>query len=303
MSDPAHGTLTLNVDGSFVYTPVTDYFGPDSFTYQAIDGQINSNTATVYIDITIENVAPVAYEDTYSVVKDNSLIVAAPGVLGNDTDINGDELTAIKVSDPAYGSLTFNSDGSFTYTPNSGYTGSDNFTYQAYDGQEYSNIAMVTITVAASAPVTFGLDGGDTTWVDSPNYLSAVRLQNTAGTGTLTKIEILCDDATPTGKVRLGVYADNGGVPGSLLLDAGVVDVTNGWVAIDGLALSVTEGSYYWLVYGMQNENGVRYQRGQSANSNRWVSYAYGPFPEEFPSSNSDNTQTVMRATVLVSGP
>jgi hypothetical protein len=55
-----------------------------------------------------------------------------------------------------------------------------------------------------------------------------MRFQNTAGTGNLTKLEILFDDATPTGAVRLGVYADNNGASGAQLLDAGTVNVANG---------------------------------------------------------------------------
>ena len=60
--------------------------------------------------------------------------VPAPGVLGNDTDVEGDPLTAIKVSDPLHGTLTLNADGSFTYTPNGNFNGNDSFTYKANDG-------------------------------------------------------------------------------------------------------------------------------------------------------------------------
>ena len=55
------------------------------------------------------------------------LTVAATGLLANDTDVNGDPLTAIKVTDPSHGTVTVNADGSFTYTPVTGYTGSDSF--------------------------------------------------------------------------------------------------------------------------------------------------------------------------------
>jgi hypothetical protein len=68
-------------------------------------------------------------------------------VLGNDTDANGDSLTALLVSGPAHGSLTLNTNGSFTYTPAAGYTGADSFTYKANDGSLDSNVATVSITL------------------------------------------------------------------------------------------------------------------------------------------------------------
>jgi len=96
---------------------------------------------------TTENEPPVADDDSYSTNEDTMLSVPVPGVLGNDTDLNLDLLTAENFSDVSHGTLTFNSDGSFTYTPDLNYTGSDSFTYKAWDGQEYSNLATVTITV------------------------------------------------------------------------------------------------------------------------------------------------------------
>jgi len=76
------------------------------------------------------------------------LSVPAPGVLGNDTDADGDALEAVLVASPSNGLLTFNSDGGFTYTPlTSLLTFTDSFTYRAFDGAAYSNIATVTIQV------------------------------------------------------------------------------------------------------------------------------------------------------------
>ena len=78
------------------------------------------------------------------------LTVAAPGVLGNDTDPDGDPLTAALVTGPSHGTLTLNGNGSFTYTPAGNFTGSDSFTYRASDGTLTSNPATVTITVTAT---------------------------------------------------------------------------------------------------------------------------------------------------------
>jgi VCBS repeat-containing protein len=100
VAGPAHGALTLNPDGSFSYLPSLNYNGPDSFTYRANDGQNDSAVATVAITVTAVNDAPVAGADSYSTDEDTALIVAAAGVLGNDTDVDGGTLHAVLVSGP-----------------------------------------------------------------------------------------------------------------------------------------------------------------------------------------------------------
>ncbi len=158
VSGPASGSLTLNANGSFSYTPNANFNGTDSFTYRANDGTINSNVATVTITVNAVNDAPVAANDNYSTNEDTPLSVAAAGVLANDSDVDGNPLTAVLVSGPANGSLTLNADGSFSYTPNANFNGSDSFTYRANDGTANSNLATVTITVNAvnDAPAAAG---------------------------------------------------------------------------------------------------------------------------------------------------
>jgi hypothetical protein len=211
------------------------------------------------------------------------------------------------VVDVSNGTLSLNADGSFTYSPDTGYVGNDSFTYVANDSQADSNVAIVDITITDPAPViaTFGLDNGNATWGESSDILNVMRFQNTAGTGTLTQLELMFNDSSPNGMVRLGIYADNNGMPGSLLLDAGEVEVQNGWVSIDGLSLSVTENTYYWLAYNMENPNDVRYQTGRPSASHRWATVSYGAFPNQYPvsSSGNNNNQYIMRATVTVDEP
>ncbi len=96
-----------------------------------------------------------ANPDSFNTNEDTTLTIAAPGVLGNDNDPDGDPITAVKQSDPSHGDVTLNSNGGYTYIPTTNYFGSDSFTYKAYDGDLYSNLATVTITVNAvnDAPV------------------------------------------------------------------------------------------------------------------------------------------------------
>jgi hypothetical protein len=94
------------------------------------------------------NVAPVAENDFYSTEEETSLIVVSPGVLANDTDPNGDSLTALLEDDAANGTVTLNADGSFSYTPDPEFNGVDLFTYHANDGIADSNLAIVIIMVS-----------------------------------------------------------------------------------------------------------------------------------------------------------
>ncbi len=94
-----------------------------------------------------DNVAPTASDDAYSTFDDLDLQVAAPGVLGNDGDADGDPLSAVLVSSPSNGSLTLDADGSFVYSPDAGFIGSDSFTYKATDGLLESSPAVVTVDV------------------------------------------------------------------------------------------------------------------------------------------------------------
>jgi VCBS repeat-containing protein len=144
---PTYGTLALNADGSFTYTPTQDFYGMDSFTYYATDGITNSNSANVDIWVTAVNDAPVAVDDSYTTTEDIPLVITTTGVLGNDSDVDTDPLTATLDSDATNGSVVLNADGSFTYTPDLDYCGTDSFTYHANDGIVDSNIATATIEV------------------------------------------------------------------------------------------------------------------------------------------------------------
>jgi len=147
VSQPTHGVLTLNTHGGFTSLPSTNYNGPESFTYQANDGALNSGLATVSITITGANDAPVAVNDSYTTPEDTLLNVSAAGVLANDSDVDGDALSAILVSEPTQGVLALNTNGGFTYLPAINYSGTDRFTYKANDGLADSGIATVSITI------------------------------------------------------------------------------------------------------------------------------------------------------------
>ncbi|HYG74204.1 MAG TPA: LamG-like jellyroll fold domain-containing protein [Planctomycetota bacterium] len=127
-------------------------------------------------------IAPTAKDDSYSVAIDGTINVPASGVLANDTDINGDSLTATIVVSPTNGSLTFNTNGSFSYTPNGGFEGTDSFTYKANDGTADSNVATVYLFVGEIKTGLVGWwkfnDGSGTVAADSSGNGLSANLQN-----------------------------------------------------------------------------------------------------------------------------
>jgi VCBS repeat-containing protein len=147
----SHGTLSLAANGSFTYTPALNFNGTDSFTYHANDGKSDSTLTTVTITVGAVNHAPVANNDSYTIPKNTvlNMVPVATGVLANDTDPDGDTLTAVLNTNVQHGTLTLNANGSFSYNPALNYTGPDSFTYHANDGKLDSNVATASITVSS----------------------------------------------------------------------------------------------------------------------------------------------------------
>src|SRR5262249_10458744 len=122
------------------YKPAANYNGPDSLQFPPNDGFTQSTPATVAVTDAPVTDAPVATSDSYTTAEDTPLSPTASGVLANDTDVDGDTLSAKLVTGPVHGTLALNANGSFTYTPNANYNGSDSFTYRANDGTADSNV-------------------------------------------------------------------------------------------------------------------------------------------------------------------
>ena len=140
ISGPAQGTLAGSPP-SVTYTPNPNYYGPDTFTFRANDGSLDSNVATVSITVTAVNDAPAALNQNVTTYENTVLAITLSG-----TDVEGKPLTYWIVSKPSRGKLT-GSGSNQTYTPNINYRGSDRFTFRVNDGKAGSNIATVSITV------------------------------------------------------------------------------------------------------------------------------------------------------------
>jgi hypothetical protein len=214
LSLPTHGTLGFNANHSFTYTPNTGFIGTDSFSYKVNDGTLDSNTAVVSINVgggvAAATHAPVASDDSYSTPFNTALVVASPGVLANDTNVNGNTLTAILLSGPTHGTLGLNPNGSFTYTPDATFTGTDSFTYKANDGTLDSNTATASISIIVAS--------------DTPNRApTATDFTVLRNPGSAARIDILSHASDPDGD-PLGIsissapangraYINNNGTP------------------------------------------------------------------------------------------
>jgi VCBS repeat-containing protein len=159
--DPAHGTVVVNPDGSYTYTPAANYTGTDSFSYTVSDGNGGSNTYTVGVTVTPVNDAPVAANAAIATREDT----AVSGTLPAATDPDGDAIAYAAAGAPQHGSIGIAADGSFVYTPGADYNGSDSFSYTVSDGKGGSNTYTVSVTVEAvnDAPVAHGGAGGNGT--------------------------------------------------------------------------------------------------------------------------------------------
>jgi hypothetical protein len=193
----SHGTV-VNNGTSVTYTPAHDFFGSDSFTYTVSDGHGGFDTATVFVTVNNVNDPPVAAPDSYTINQDTTLHVAAPGALGNDSDVDGDALTAHLTSPASHGSAALNADGSFTYTPNAGFAGIDSFSYKANDGHADSNIVTVTIHVLDTQPPDIVASVSTSTlWPpnhDLVNVGFALSVSDNSGGAVTTSVNVFSDE-------------------------------------------------------------------------------------------------------------
>ena len=150
VSSPTNGTITINPDGTFTYVHDGSDTTTDTFSYKVNDGTADGNTVTITITINPVNDPPVAVGESLVVDEAGTVTLTTTGsstLLDNDSDAEGDAITAVVVSNPTYGALTLNANGTFSYVHDGSETTSDTFTYAANDGTINGNAATVTITI------------------------------------------------------------------------------------------------------------------------------------------------------------
>lgn len=164
---PISGTLTVQPDGSILYTPSPNFNGTDSFTYQVSDDgtplpALTSNVATVNITIQAVNDPPVATDDTAITNEDIPVLIDVLANDNDDLDVGSSlDLSALTVAtEPQHGEATVNADGTIQYTPEADFYGSDSIQYEICDTgiplPAECATANVAITVASiNDPPTF----------------------------------------------------------------------------------------------------------------------------------------------------
>ncbi len=170
VNGPQNGSLTLNPNGTFTYTPDADFNGEDSFTYRAVDpsGAV-ADPATVTILVEEVQDIPTAQDDSFIGVEGSVLLgnVLADNGNGEDFDIDGDAITAVAISQPQNGTVSILSGGAFLFIPNEGFFGTDFFVYRVTDSAGNSDIATATVEIQART-MLFGIDVDETT-IDEGN--------------------------------------------------------------------------------------------------------------------------------------
>ncbi len=149
---PLNGMARVNLNNSITYTPTANFWGSDTFAYTVSDGRNGYDQAVVTMTVLSVNDAPLAVPD---VAQANGVAPITIDVLANDSDVDGDTLTVLAVTQPVSGSVVINPDDTLTYTPAGELTAPDTFSYEVGDGHGGVAATVVTIQPApAQAPST-----------------------------------------------------------------------------------------------------------------------------------------------------
>ncbi|HHE0504559.1 TPA: tandem-95 repeat protein [Vibrio parahaemolyticus] len=226
---PKNGTVTVNNDGTVTYTPDDNYVGKDTFTYVVTSGGVSEST-TVSVDVTPENDAPVAKDDTAITDEDTPVTI---DVLPNDTDVDGDKLSIESASVPKEQGTVEVVNGKLVFTPAENFNGDAKITYTVTDGQ-LTDEAKVTVTVN---PV----NDAPTIKVDAVEGIT----ENAVSTDTLVATLEVADTDTPEDQLAVSLENNSNGylvLVGNevKLTQAGVDAVNNDELNLKDLTISAS---------------------------------------------------------------
>ncbi|PIE65338.1 MAG: hypothetical protein CSA24_02780, partial [Deltaproteobacteria bacterium] len=194
VTQPAHGTVVVNLDGTLTYTPDAGFTGTDVATYTVCDPNGHCATASLIVDvIDAANQGPTATDDSASTSGGQSVDVP---VLANDVDPDGDPLFVAAVGQPEHGTVTVGADGTVTYTPDPTYAGPDRFTYTVCDAHGACDTATVEIAVGAPNAPPLGVDDVAETSQDQPVTVNVLSNDSDPEGGPLTVSDTLAEGPT-----------------------------------------------------------------------------------------------------------
>ncbi|WP_128755762.1 Ig-like domain-containing protein, partial [Leeuwenhoekiella palythoae] len=231
-TQPTNGSVTVNPDGTYTYTPEPGFVGEDSFEYTVCDDADPSLCATGTVTIEV-----VADTDNTTVANDDAFFgyigeEITGNVLTNDSDPEGDAISVISNTQPANGSVTVGADGSLSYTPNPDFSGADQFTYTIEDANGAQDTATVYISVDPSE------NGGNT--------ILAINDINDTFEGQPVSGDVGTNDENPDGPADSEVYTVlTQPASGSLVFNAdGTYTYTpnDGFIGEDTFSYEVCDG-------------------------------------------------------------
>jgi VCBS repeat-containing protein len=237
-TNPSNGSVVVNSDGTFIYTPNPNFNGIDSFTYTISDTNGNQSTTTVTLTVTLVNDLPIITSPATFTTPEDTLLTAT--FVATDADL--DVLTYTVTSTTTNGLLTFNTtSGDWTYTPNANYNGSDSFTVEVSDGNGGTATQVISITVTPvndlpiiTSPATF------TTPEDTP-YSNTVTVTDIDSSTFTFSISTNPTNGSVVINPTTGVwtYTPNANYNGS---DSFTVEVSdgNGGIATQVISITVT---------------------------------------------------------------
>ena len=225
VNQPANGAVVDNGDGTVTYTPSAGFFGVDSFSYTASDGDLtDSANVSVTVNEVVEDDPPVANNDNATVNEDSQVSVP---VLDNDDDVNGDTLAIDSFGQASNGTVTQNND-ILIYTPDANFNGTDSFNYTINDGNGNTDTATVFVTINAVNDNPIANNDAGSTDQDVPVIVDLVSNDSDIDGDTLT-----IDSVTQPAN---GLVTDNGDGTITYAPDAG-------FFGSDSFTYDVTDGS------------------------------------------------------------
>lgn len=216
---PTNGTVVINANGTFTYTPKPNFNGSDSFTVTVNDGKGGIVTATVNITVTPVNDAPIAIDN--AIVTNANTAVVIP-ILANDVkgDSNINPGSVVITQQPLNGTISINPiTGAVTYTPNAGFYGADNFKYTVKDvSGDVSNVANVSIMVN-QAPTA--VDDNALTEINTAVTLTVLANDIKYGSATIVTVSLVVTQQPTNGTLNVNLvtgvitYTPNTGYVGT----------------------------------------------------------------------------------------
>ncbi|MBW4488318.1 MAG: tandem-95 repeat protein [Trichocoleus desertorum ATA4-8-CV12] len=177
-TQPENGSLSVNGNGTYLYTPDPNFNGSDSFTYTVTDSSGGTAVATVTLTVAPGNDLPIANNNSFSLNEDGTLTITADDLLSNDTDVDGNSLLITNFTPTQNGRLVDQGANTYVYTPDPNFNGTDFFTYTITDGTSNNATAVAVVTLTINSINDVPIVGNDafTTNEDTVLTLSVANL-------------------------------------------------------------------------------------------------------------------------------